>query len=220
MKLKVTVLTRRVLARLNESADELESAVIYGDMGMELRRLVEDLLPDAARIVFKDAGHEDISEAQPLGMIWRRDAEGVGIMELPPSFLRLVELRMSGWKESLYTLSDSVISVPAIEEEAEEEEEAEYEGPWLRHHSEAGVAVPRVREQQEQEPPKYEPAVQIGFEGAGRVLRVYGCGADSVPEAAWYLPEPEISGGAMWIPSSLVGAVVEKTADMVKEVIE
>ena len=51
MRIKNTELVRRALMLLDESVEELEAAVSYGDMGMELRRLATELVPEAMRKV-------------------------------------------------------------------------------------------------------------------------------------------------------------------------
>lgn len=187
-------MVRRVLALLDENEEVLESAVIYGYMGMELRRLAVELLPMAARKVMLEADFGEINESLPLGLIYTRCDDGTLEMELTPDFLRLVELRMSDWRESLYAWCEP--AEPVAES-----------GPVLRHHPDICWSRSEL------------PAAMPSPRGNGRVIRIFGSGRDAYPVTGSYLPEPVWRGDKLWMPSQLVDRVVIECAEMIKEVV-
>lgn len=205
MEAGITWYVRKVLARLNENEAELEAAVVYGDMGMELRRLAAELLPSAARKVFMESPHEWIDEVKVLSGITHREESGVLELEMTPDFLRLVELRMSDWATSIYTWS---------EPERQYLPDAGSGGEWLAHHPETVIS-----DGSDNLSAAYAPAAMPAAKGGGRVIRIWGTTAGSRPVTMAYLPEPEVVNDRLWVPKGLSEAVINECAAMIKIVV-
>ncbi len=207
MEAGVTWYVRKVLSLLNESEAELEAAVVYGDMGMELRRLIAELLPSAARKVMLEVSHDRIDEVKMLSGIMERDATGVVELEVTPNFLRLVELRMSDWEESIYAWREPVSGSGEGDGEPDS-------GEWLAHHPEKFPQEPGNKAALHK-----RPAAMLAFKGSGRVIRIWGTGLESHAVTMAYLPEPEVLNDRLWVPKSIVQDVVAECAQMVKAVV-
>lgn len=198
MRIKSTELVRRALMLLDESVEELEAAVSYGDMGMELRRLATELVPEAVRKVMLEAPLDQIDESLALEGDYRTEA-GIGELTLPEDYLRLVELRMAGWKEGLHDYTDPVAAGACG-----------WTGRVLRHHPDAV----RVGEES-----GLAAGVWLGRRASGRVLRISGISDDRPPEVAQYLPAPREGMSMLWIPSALIYEAAHELARMVRTVI-
>lgn len=232
MEVKVSQLVKRVLMLLNESEEELSAAVIYGDMGMELRTLAADLVEEGVRKTLLDADFSDIDEVKIISGRYAYCADGVGDVQLPSDFLRLVELRMSNWSDSLFGYAD-----PSPLPAAKENEEDESCRIWLRHHPveeglEEGAAKMRTgnwdtgNDDTETFEPEGQDAgivttrgVQPGFNDKGRVLRIYGVAPLASLAIAAYLPVPAVTDGSVWIPKGCVDAAVRTIVNMIKEIV-
>lgn len=198
MRIKSTELVRRALMLLDESVEELEAAVSYGDMGMELRRLATELVPEAMRKVMLEAPWDRIDESLALEGDYRTEA-GIGELTLPEDYLRLVELRMAGWDVGLHDYTGPVAAG-----------ERGWTGRVLRHHPDAV----RTAEQRGQ-----TAGVWPGRTASGRVLRISGISDDRPPLVAQYLPAPKDGCAMLWIPSALVYEAAHELARMVRSVI-
>lgn len=246
MNVSASVVVKRVLMLLNESEEELDSAVIYGDMGMEIRRLVRDLLVEGVTKTFRDANLEDVDEVMYIRGGYSYQGDGAGELGLPEDYLRLVELRMSDWDTSLYACCEAS---PLPEESAQKEEdndhddeddyefdEDDYARTWLRHHPvNGGDSDSRKQARAAVEPviPPVDPTPVVpddlgahtgagvlpGFNSKGRVLRIFGVNPNSSVEIAAYLPTPDDEDDTVWIPRGLINSVARTLADMVKSII-
>lgn len=200
MNVRRSVIISRVLRLLDENEEELDRAMVFGDAGSEMRRLVADLLPDAVRKVLAEAPREKIGEAMSLTGLahWNGD---ILELRLPADFLRLVDLRLDGWTECLHDFGEPEV-IP----------EPETRGEVLRHHPRGPVAMHVAR---------YKPAVTCCVGAGGRTLRIFGGVRGADMAVATYLPAPDDSADtqSVWIPRSLTGDVAHELADMVKDVI-
>lgn len=190
MKVKIPKLVRRAMLLLDEDCEELKSAVVYGDKGVELRRLARQLVPEAARAAIMEADLALIDETQPIDAEMTYDAQGVGEIKLPDDFLRLVELRMADWAVGLCGYASEM---PATRGDM----------PVLRHHPDSGGAEAAT------------PALLLGHGPDGRVIRVFGTASGTAPAVTRYLPQPEVTDGAISIPKALFEPVARKIADMI-----
>ena len=224
MRAKVDTLVKRVLVRLNENEEELENAVIYGDMGMELRRLAAELLPDAARRVFQTLPVEEISEAKDFSGSYRYTAEGFGVLEMPADFLRLVEVKMEGWPKALYGWSEDAPTLGPEGTESGDGQTAPTPKRYrvLGHHEVYSEEDERGGEDEGERDKRiraFEPWMRPVMRGEGRAAQVRVPTRDARVETAFYLPEPEIDEGRIWIPSGSESAIVAETVSMIKAVL-
>lgn len=97
MKLKVSELVGKIYNLLDENESIIEERVEYGDPGAMLRPLIEDLLPDAARMVIKSADISEMDDCISVAGVRTQGAEVLTAV-LPEDFMRLVFVRMSDWK--------------------------------------------------------------------------------------------------------------------------
>lgn len=102
MNVKVSWLTRRAVMLLDEDLAEISEAEVFGDMGMELGRLVDELVAEGAAKTMREADSGDIDETRSLCGDHRVTASGTLLeLKVPDDFLRLVEFRMSDWCRGL-----------------------------------------------------------------------------------------------------------------------
>ena len=100
MNVPVTWLTRRAVMLLDEDMEEIAAAEVFGDPGMELSRLVGELVPEGASKTMREADFGDIDETLSLCGGKKVMAAASRLeMKVPDDFLRLVEFRMSDWRE-------------------------------------------------------------------------------------------------------------------------
>ena len=62
MNVKVSWLARRAVMLLDEDLAEISEAEVFGDMGMELGRLVDELVAEGAAKTMREADSGDIDE--------------------------------------------------------------------------------------------------------------------------------------------------------------
>lgn len=102
MNVKVSWLTRRAVMLLDEDLSEISEAEVFGDMGMELGRLVGELVEEGAAKTMREADLGDIDET--LSLCGGASVSAVCSkleLKVPDDFMRLVEFRMSDWQQSL-----------------------------------------------------------------------------------------------------------------------
>ena len=102
-RLSLTELVSRVRVILDEN--RVETAYLTSDTdNMELDEIIRSCLVPAARAVAQAAPlwmAEPQKATVAAGQI-QSNTDGSGRITLPPDFLRLAELRLSGWKTSVY----------------------------------------------------------------------------------------------------------------------
>lgn len=100
MKIKVSEIVSKVFALLDENETILEERVEYGDPGTMVRPLIEDLLPDVARVTISNAPLRQIDDCRHLrpGVT---AGPGEAAYRLPDDFLRLVYVKMSDWSSGV-----------------------------------------------------------------------------------------------------------------------
>lgn len=102
MNVPVTWLTRRAVMLLDEDMEEIVAAEVFGDPGMELSRLVGELVPEGASKTMREADFGDIDETLSLCGGKKVMAAASRLeLKVPDDFMRLVEFRMSDWPRSL-----------------------------------------------------------------------------------------------------------------------
>lgn len=191
MKVKVTEIEKRVIALLDENSDILEERTVYGDESAEVKFLIRQLLPDAARAVLSEAALTDIDEVSSIDSpAINFGSDGRGVMTLPDDYLRLVSFRMSDWTRSVSTPMDTTGDVYALR----------CSNRMLSRLKSPGVAV-------------------IHSKG-GRTLEIFGSSSGATVALALYIATPVIDDGYISLPSALVSTVEKRTAEMVREVIE
>lgn len=210
----VNEIVSRVMMLLDESEPELEKAVVFGDMGMELRRLARELVCEGARTVFLRAEADIIDEVLLIPGECTFGAGDIGEIPLPADFLRLVGFRMSDWPESLAGFHEPERILSAPEKSGDT---TEYAGEVLRHHPRDPAQI-RIR--RPEETVRYGPGVTLGYSRTGRVLRVFGSAPGATPVTAVYLPRPQITSDRIWLPSGLEEDVARAVAGMVRDIIE
>lgn len=183
----------RVYSLLDENEAILEERVEYGDPGTMLRPLIEDLLPDAARVVVSSAPLSKVDGCRHLVSLPAETGGegGMSTVMLPGDFLRLVYLRMSDWRVG--------VTVPLASGGEEHQMR-------LRRHRDASRR-------------RISPAVAIRYCGDRRMLEVFGSASGSTVAQLDYLPVPRIEGQYIDLPPALVPDVCAKTAEMVYAVI-
>ena len=189
MMVDVKSLVTLVMRHLDENEQEVEARVEYGDMGAELRRLAEDLVPEGVRSTLLSARLEDVDCAKSLvkglpGLLAFRD--GVASVPLPEDFLRLVSVKTSAWERA--------VTAPGAPEKR---------GEVLRHHARGGS----------------EAGVEIGHTEGGRVLLIYGVEPGDMLQQALYLADPAVVDGYIEIPRLLVQPTVLRIAEMIRAIL-
>jgi hypothetical protein len=191
MKVKVTDIEKRVIALLDENSEILEERTVYGDETAEVKFLIRQLLPDAARAVLSEAALSDIDEVSSIGSpAVSFGSDGRGVMTLPDDYLRLVSFRMSDWTRSVTIPMDATGDVYALR------------------------CSSRMSDRLK------SPGVAVIHSKSGRTLEIFGSSSDATVALALYVAMPTISDGVIHLPSALVSTVEKRTAEMVREVIE
>ncbi|MDE5868626.1 MAG: hypothetical protein K2H18_00195 [Muribaculaceae bacterium] len=195
MKIEIKEVISKVLARLDESEDVLDDAVEYGSPSYDSRKLIEDLIPEAAERVVSEAPIEDISEWEPLEGIVKPVYVGAvivrRILPVPEDYMRFVYLRMSDWPEGVTRLFDSRSDAAALRRY------------W------------RLRNERDER----SPAVGIGYHDRERVFEIFGSVNGSRMVEGGYIPRPRADGeGNLVFPPSLRGELVECLVKTIKEI--
>lgn len=186
----VRELVGRIYDLFDENSEMLTERIEYCEPGADMDSLVRWLLPETAREVMLQAAPADIDECAWLPS--RPMPESVGaslVMPLPPTFLRLLYLRMEGWP---YGLSEFI--TPGRES-------------WQLR------AVPlRGRRSR-------GPAAAVRKVGEKSVLEIFGAQSGARVMECAYLTAPEISGNGIDFPASLQLPVCRAVAAKVKDIL-
>lgn len=197
MKVSVKDVTESVLRRLNENPSLPEEMMEYGEPWMDVRVMIEGILPEVAERVIMEADAEEIREWLPLGVNAIRVRTGEicrTLLPLPDDYLRMVYIRMSDWSEEVSRIIDSRSDV---------------------------ISYRRLREKRRGYGRSSIPAVAQVFHDRRRALEIFGSVEGSRLAEGGYLPKPERDGeGNLLFPSSLKVALVERMAETIKRIRE
>jgi len=191
MEYLVEDIVRDVKVCLDENVDSTALALLGDADTLTLDDIIESKIADAARLVESGAAHHLLDRGEPFGdNIWWQQAPGygMGMIQLPDDFLRLVTYRMSDW------------AMPVTE--AITEEDPRYAMQSSRYGGVRGNP--------------WRPVVAIVQHPTGLMLEFYTCqaGAGVVINAARYIPMPRISGGKIKVCEKLYRAIIYRTASL------
>ncbi|MDE6296545.1 MAG: hypothetical protein K2L89_01750 [Muribaculaceae bacterium] len=195
MKVEIKEIVGKVLARLDESEDVLEDSVEYGSPWYDTRKLIEELMPEAAEKVVSTASIEDIAEWIPLTgsvtPIYSGEVVVRRVLPIPDDYMRFVYLRMSDWTEGVTRLVDSRSDTASLRR-------------YWNMRADRG---------------KRSPAVVKGCYNGKRVLEIFGSVTGSRMAEGGYIPRPHADvEGNLIFPASLKGELVESLVKTVKEI--
>lgn len=109
MEYTVSQLCDDVLASLGEMRDDVSDSDVLS-MARILERKIAAMLPEAGARLMRESPHELLGGAETLAgaeTSVRRMESGLYALDimLPEDFLRLVEVRLSGWKRAVHDVS-------------------------------------------------------------------------------------------------------------------
>ncbi len=193
MNVEIDYLTNMVMKLLDENPDFIRQRMQYNEPDSPLENLIESLLPLIAEGVILEAAAADIDEYEDFDAEVEWTAPGEGSVRLPHDFLRFVCFRMSDWTRRLTSTLD-----PDSED-------------YMLYSARKYPGKPGRRR---------HPAAVIFPDSEGGTLEFFGStDPGAYPVNAGYIPKPATENDdTLKIPRSLVGRVVEKTAERIKKI--
>ena len=156
--------------------------------------IIEAMLPRAARMVIEAAPHHLLDRGEPFAEVVKWNTaigQGMGWIQLPDDFLRLVTFQMSDWA---YPVVQPILEDDPL---------------YIQQKSKYGIKGNTER-----------PVVAIVHQPIGLVLEFYSCNSaenDIQVKRARYIPIPRVVEGIISFPEKLKEAVVMQTCYLVSQ---